>query len=214
MNFRLTPVVLVLPMLVLSSCFASHKPPEPDPGRAKRYVAAGMVKLEEKMPRAALEEFDEAVKYDPNSSEAHYQRGNALVDMGNPSDAVPAYGTAIFLAPSFVNALFNRALTYAALGSYKNAVRDFLEVIRVAPDDRETHRNLGVLYDRYFEGEKEKAIAAYRKYLELGGQDPDIRTRIEQLESAGPRGALTPEQMEALRRQVEEMQGTQGPPRR
>lgn len=211
---RLAKTVLILAILVLPSCFASHKPPEPDPGRAKRYVADGLVKLEEKMPRAALEEFDEAVKYDPNSAEAHYQRGNALADMGDPRGAAEAYGTAIFLAPTFVNAIYNRSLTYAALGSYRNAARDFMEVVRIAPDDREAHRNLGVLYDKYFEGETQKAIVCYRKYLELGGRDPDVRTRVEQLESQGSRGALTPEQMEALRRQVEQMQGTQGPPRR
>jgi Tfp pilus assembly protein PilF len=61
------------------------------------------------------------------------------------------------------------ATTYMQTGNNTDALQEFNLVIEIQPDLAAAYANRGVLYDR--SGQHEKALADYRKALEL---DPKI----------------------------------------
>jgi tetratricopeptide (TPR) repeat protein len=58
----------------------------------------------------AIADHTQAIKLDPNLSEAFYNRGNAYGDKGENDRAITDYDTAIRLNPKFAGAFNNRGL--------------------------------------------------------------------------------------------------------
>ncbi|MFA6357509.1 MAG: tetratricopeptide repeat protein [Candidatus Omnitrophota bacterium] len=61
---------------------------------------------------------------------------------------------------------YNLAIIYENVGRYKEAAQEYEKILELTPDDADIHYNLGILYDDYLQ-KNEKAIAHYRRYLEL-----------------------------------------------
>jgi tetratricopeptide (TPR) repeat protein len=59
-------------------------------------------------------------------AKAHNRRGDCLLLLGRAEDALPAYHSAIQLAPRDSYPLFNRGRTHLALGHASEAKADFL----------------------------------------------------------------------------------------
>jgi tetratricopeptide (TPR) repeat protein len=65
---------------------------------------------------AALAECDTALCLQRQFPAAHYNRGNALRELGRLEDAIASYERALRLKPDFVGPLVNRARTLRDLG--------------------------------------------------------------------------------------------------
>lgn len=75
---------------------------------------------------------------------------------------------------------FNLAVAYDKTGMYKEEEREYLECLRIDPNDANVHYNLGILYDDKF-NDNLKAIKYYKKYLQLrptGGDAEQVRQWI------------------------------------
>jgi len=72
---------------------------------------------------------------------------------------------------------YNLAFMYDRAVDYENASKEYLEVLKIAPDDADTHYNLAILYDDHLNNKKE-AVKHYRKYLQLRPTTEDA-DRIE-----------------------------------
>ena len=72
---------------------------------------------------------------------------------------------------------YNMALTYDRSKFYKNAAKEYLEALKIFPDDPDSHYNLALVYDDHLK-DRSKAIRHYKRYLELrpGGSDA---TKVE-----------------------------------
>ena len=92
-------------------------------------------------PHTALQDYDAALELmgadGPPLVRArlYYNRGNALMEVFRPADAVVAYGAAIAERQGYARALFNRALAYSALGLDSLADADLTAYLLLAPDD-------------------------------------------------------------------------------
>ncbi|MCX5665633.1 MAG: tetratricopeptide repeat protein [Candidatus Omnitrophica bacterium] len=78
---------------------------------------------------------------------------------------------------------YNLGVAYAQAKLYGEAIEEYEKSIKFDPDNADTYYNLGVLYETV-EADTEKAIANYRRYLELNPAPEDIdeiRGRIKRL---------------------------------
>jgi tetratricopeptide (TPR) repeat protein len=73
----------------------------------------------------ALADFDQALRYDPNSASAHTGRGNALRHLGRFDESIAAHGEAIRLEP-------NNAMAYSNRGNAFDDKKDYQHAIAVA----------------------------------------------------------------------------------
>jgi tetratricopeptide (TPR) repeat protein len=84
----------------------------------------------------------DCIKKSPNKARPLSNYGNALLDMGNASEALTYYNRAVELNPHFYTAYGNRGNAKIKLGDYKDAVRDCEEALRINPYYSEAHCNL------------------------------------------------------------------------
>ena len=52
--------------------------------------------------------YEEAIRLDPQNADAHYNKGNALSELGHYEEAVAAYKEAIRLNPEHADAHYNK----------------------------------------------------------------------------------------------------------
>ena len=67
--------------------------------------------------RMAISDFDQAAKLSPQLAFAHYNKANALVQLGDLTSALSAYRRAIEIKPDFGEAYYNLAYVYFQLGN-------------------------------------------------------------------------------------------------
>jgi tetratricopeptide (TPR) repeat protein len=90
----------------------------------------------------AIDDFNEALRLEPDYASAFNNRGVAYRNMGDLDRAVADYDQAIRLRPDYVAAFYNRGLALADKREYGKAISDFTIVLQVDP------KNPMVLYRR------------------------------------------------------------------
>ena len=129
---------------------------------------------------------------------AHYLRGNALREGGDPAAAAEAYRAAIALEPGSAAAHNGLGLVLRATGDIESAIAAFREVVRLNPESPAGHINLANTLHalRALDG----AIVAYRAATRLDPDDADTHRALgDALRDAGERDAA----IEAYQRALE-----------
>ena len=88
--------------------------------------------------------FEHALALKPDYGEAHNNRGNALLDLNRPAEALTDYDAAIARKP-FAFALVNRGSALRYLGRTEEAIDSFDRAIALEPDMPEAHWNKALL---------------------------------------------------------------------
>jgi tetratricopeptide (TPR) repeat protein len=81
----------------------------------------------------------------PDDAVAHYKRGNAHKDAGEPQAALKSYNRALELNPGYAHALCNRGVVLASLRRLDEALASYDRALALDPRDSITHHNRGVL---------------------------------------------------------------------
>ncbi|QYD69774.1 tetratricopeptide repeat protein [Paraburkholderia edwinii] len=92
------------------------------------------------LPRA-LEKLEQLCKLQPQSAEAHYNRGNLLGQMERFDDERMAYEYAIKLKPRFVPAYTNLGVVLRDLGRFDDAMLQFKKALAIDPNDAGARTN-------------------------------------------------------------------------
>jgi tetratricopeptide (TPR) repeat protein len=94
----------------------------------------------------AIEDYNQAIRFNPNDAEAYYKRGNVNYDSGKLQEAKEDYSQALRLNPNHANAYYNRGLANYDLHEYQAAVDDYTEAIRINPNDGEAYYKRGMAH--------------------------------------------------------------------
>lgn len=94
----------------------------------------GVKLLESGQDVAAELLFDKAVKKDPNSAEAHANRGAALDSQKRHTEALECYRAAIKIKPDYMQAFFNMGNTCKALGNIVGAISCYEQALKLSAD--------------------------------------------------------------------------------
>jgi tetratricopeptide (TPR) repeat protein len=113
----------------------------------------------------ALADFDQALRYDPQSAGAYTGRGNALRHLGRFDEAIAAHSEAIRLEPANAMAYSNRGNTFDDKKDYARAIADFDAAIKLEPHYATAFYNRANA--KLNAGDKAGAIADYRQALAL-----------------------------------------------
>ena len=113
---------------------------------ALAYIFRGQSKRDSGDIQGAIDDFDRAIKINPDYALAFFHRGNAKSDLKDITGALADYDRAIELNPSLDRALYNRAnLKYQRFQDYQGALADYNRVIQINPNDAVCYYNRGVL---------------------------------------------------------------------
>jgi tetratricopeptide (TPR) repeat protein len=82
----------------------------------------------------AIEDFDQAIKLNPNYAEAFNNRGDAFADKGQSDHAIQDYDQAIKLNPNDAEAFNRRGVSYSDKGQPDRAIQDYDQAIKLKPN--------------------------------------------------------------------------------
>ena len=128
----------------------------------------------------AISEYRRVLELDPDHIEAHNNLGVAYRMMGMLEEALREHERVLKLKPDDAGTHYNLGLLYLDMEDYERAVSEFERATQLSPGYLSAYKNLGVIYEDNI-GDKEKALHYYRKYLELGGDDPRVSEWIKRI---------------------------------
>jgi len=119
----------------------------------------------------ALQDFDQAIRLDPNTADAFDGRGNAYSSKGQYDRAIQDYDQAIRLDPNYSDAFRDRGAAYYNKGDHDRAIQDYDQAIRLNPSDANAFHDRGGAY--YMKDEYDRAIQDYDQAIRLNPRDAD-----------------------------------------
>jgi len=105
--------------------------------------------------RAAIRNFDKALKLDPTYVDAWVRKGITLMDTGEDYEAQTCLNTAVKLSPRSFKARYNRGKCLLVLKYYEEAVVDFEQAVSLKPKHAAAHEYLAEAFRQI--GEEELA---------------------------------------------------------
>jgi tetratricopeptide (TPR) repeat protein len=115
--------------------------------------------------RQAVAGYQQIIRRQPNSAEAHNNLGVALKEQGRLDDAVARYQEAIRLQPKYAEAHNNLANALLSQGKIEEAIACLEQAIGLKPDYAEAHTNLANVFTQ--QNKLEEAIGCYRQALRI-----------------------------------------------
>jgi tetratricopeptide (TPR) repeat protein len=126
----------------------------------------------------ALDRLNRALEYDPEYGDAYvlksYVRLEVLPDL---DEALSAGKLAVQHAPKNPDSSYTLGLIYEKRGQYPEAERAMLDALAVNPTYVDVYFSLGVLYEDELKNDQ-KAVEAFQRYLELGGNHVRAREAV------------------------------------
>ena len=180
-------IISVLFLLTGSAC-VSLAPSE----QAQQYMDAGDEYYQRGEHQDAMESYDRAVQAHSRTAEAYFRRGNTHLRIArdpegeglareHENQALVNYRRCLQIDPAHGRAYYNRAMIWIKRGMPRDAVKDLLRYARMQSKDPEPHYLIGWLYEEKFEDNSMliRAMGHYEKFLELGGRNKSVRTKVE-----------------------------------
>jgi tetratricopeptide (TPR) repeat protein len=115
------------------------------PNFADGYLGRGAAKSAKYDALAALEDYDLAVRVEPDLAPAHGRRCEVLAYLDRLAEALEACNRAIFIRVNDADYYFLRASIYMSLGDSEKAEQDIADAMRLEPIDHATLIRRGTL---------------------------------------------------------------------
>ena len=132
----------------------------------------GLVCAQRRNFRDAERFFGEALKLNPDNSDAQFNYGNVLLGLQKFDDAFSAFGKALALNPALAEAHLNRGNIFMFRKRFEEALACFDAAIRVDPNSAEVHCNRGHALDQM--ERLDAALASYDAALKLNPQNAEF----------------------------------------
>jgi hypothetical protein len=135
---------------------------------AKTHLDRGEAFFERGEWDSAIREYTEAIRLNPDDTEAYSIRGRAYGMKDDYDRAIADFTQAMHLNPHYVGAYYYRGLAYGMIGDFDRAISDFTEAIRLNPNYADAYYYRGLAYD--MKGDTARANADEAKARELTGK--------------------------------------------
>jgi tetratricopeptide (TPR) repeat protein len=139
------------------------------------FLRHGLAYGVEVIHRSMIEGLDEAIRLDPKSPDAFYNRGIAYDELRENQQAIDDYAEALRLDPTHTLALFKRASAFNRAGDPQRAIADLTEAIQLAPFDAALFTARGDLHNKL--ADFDRALADFDEAIRLDPTDASAHTR-------------------------------------
>ena len=129
----------------------------------------GLAKAKIGQYEAAIAEYDNAIRLEPDHANAYYNRGLAKYNLSQYEAAITDYDNAIRLKSDYAAAYYNRGLAKYNLSQYEASIDDYDNAIRFKPDYVNAYYERG--NTKYILGQDEAAIVDYHNAIRLKPDD-------------------------------------------
>lgn len=126
--------------------------------RGNAYVKMGK-------PLLALQDYDQAIKLDPEDYDAYYNRGTCYFNIRKYKEALSDLNKAVELNPRMVEAWCNRGNCLRDMGRPDEAVSSYNKAIEISPGFSEAYLNRGIAFELM--KRVADALKDYNKAIEL-----------------------------------------------
>ncbi|MFM8552280.1 MAG: tetratricopeptide repeat protein [Nitrospiraceae bacterium] len=151
-----------------------------DPAHADGWYLLGLLAEKGNSLKEAADCYRMAIAAKPDLVDAHYNLGFLYLSSERREDAAKQFKEVLRLNPGYAEAHMNLGVIYTAQGKLDEAEKEYESAITLKPMLAEAHYNLGVFFELHRK-DVGRALAQYRKYLELGGTDERVERIIRQL---------------------------------
>ena len=105
------------------------------PDRVATLVNRGVILHQLKRVQPALDDFNAALRIDPDQADAYLNRGVAKITLGQYADALVDIQKGIDLGPSEIAlGYYDRAIAHERLGNIREAYFDYQRALKAAPN--------------------------------------------------------------------------------
>ncbi len=125
----------------------------------------GVAYMNQQLMAKAIDQFDLAIKADPNLATAQLNRGIALLNLQKLPEAKEALDGAAAKEPNNPRVWYNLGLLHRSEGKTQEAIDDFTRVTKLDPNDPDAHYFLGTFYTQL--QQYDQAIAEFQEALKL-----------------------------------------------
>ncbi|AFY81753.1 serine protease [Oscillatoria acuminata] len=141
--------------------------------------------------QGAIDDFNQAIKINPQNTNAYYNRGNARKESGDWQGVIADYTKAIDLNPQYADAYNNRGVARKDSGDLSGAIADYTKAIELNPLYAGAYYNRG--YARKDSGDLSGAIDDYNQAIKINPQDAEayVRRGIARAHSGDLPGAIS-----------------------
>ncbi|MBL0742712.1 tetratricopeptide repeat protein [Chryseolinea lacunae] len=122
-----------------------QKGPGQDHARASILTSYGIYLASLGRKAEAERSLNEALRLNPNETQAHINLGNLLDDTGRKDEALKQYQRAIVLEPGNVRAHYNLGLLLQERGETEAASQEFLKTLQLDPHDADARQQLDLV---------------------------------------------------------------------
>lgn len=138
---------------------------------ALRHFHRGIILERAHRLKEAVEEYRQAISYNPNLREAHDALGSYYHRNGLLAKAAEEFHTVANLDGDFL-AYFNLGYVLVELGRYDEAIETFQQCLRLEPNDLATHYEIG--YIRFMQNRFEEALYSLEFALRGFAEDWEV----------------------------------------
>ena len=142
----------------------------------------GVIFFKQNLLNQAVENYNKAIKINPNYAQAYNNLGATLHKRNKISDAINSFKKATSLKPNFAEPFNNLGNIMFELGNFEEALSYFERTIEIKPDFEIIFANLGKTYLEL--GKKKEALDNFKKALKLKQDSPEIYNNIGVVYSA------------------------------
>jgi 1-deoxy-D-xylulose-5-phosphate reductoisomerase len=153
----------------------------PAPSDVEKFHNQGKEKANQKDYKGAIEEFNQALRINPNYENSYVSRGFCRFRLGDTQGAIQDYNQAIQLNPNHAKAYYNRGLARRKLEDKQGAIQDYSEAIRLNPNHARAYNNRGLI--RAALGDKQAAAEDLQKAVDLFFEEGDIASYKQAIEA-------------------------------
>jgi tetratricopeptide (TPR) repeat protein/S1-C subfamily serine protease len=139
--------------------------------RAAFYNNRGIVRDDLGDKPGAIDDYNQAIKINPNYANAYYNRGIVRYDLGDKPGAIDDFNQAIKFNPNDALAYYNRGIVRSELGDKPGAIDDYTQAIKINPNYDKAYYNRGIVRKEL--GDNQGAIDDFNLAIKINPNDAE-----------------------------------------